>query len=140
MMAAVRLRNSTALLAAFAALTLDGVARADLPPPADYVDPCESAVLDESCQRCGSPEFKSPECHVKAREGGLVQRCQAWSYTMYCREGGAAAAEAVKPAEAPAATPPAASCAVVGTGDGWAIGGLVLVALAPLRRRRARGR
>ncbi len=79
----MRSRSSIALLAALAVLALDGVARADVPPPEDYVDPCKSAALDESCQRCVSPEFKNPDCHAKAREGGLVQRCQGWSYTMY---------------------------------------------------------
>lgn len=162
----MRSRSSIALLAALAVLALDGVARADVPPPEDYVDPCKSAALDESCQRCVSPEFKNPDCHAKAREGGLVQRCQGWSYTMYCREGGAAeaakpvaapaaepaaepvkpteAAEAVKPTEAPAATPPSASCAVAGSGSGsgsgWALGWLLLVAAARVRRGRGRSR
>lgn len=156
MMADVRSCHSIALLAALAVMIPVGVTRADVPPPEDYVDPCKSAALDESCQRCVSPEFKNPECHAKAREGGLVQRCQGWSYTMYCREGGAVkpadapavepaavaveSAEAVKPAEAPAATPPAASCSAAGSGSGWTVGGMLLVVAGHLRRGRARGR
>ncbi|MCA9661326.1 MAG: hypothetical protein KC486_23505 [Myxococcales bacterium] len=59
-------------------------ARADVAPPADYVDPCESAELDASCRRCTSPEFKDPDCHKQALAAGQELRCQGWSYAMYC--------------------------------------------------------
>ncbi|MEZ4447840.1 MAG: hypothetical protein R3B09_00085 [Nannocystaceae bacterium] len=77
------------LLTVFAALAPAGVARADVAPPPDYVDPCKSVVLDASCRRCTAPEFKDRTCHEEARAAGLTERCHGWGYAMYCNESGA---------------------------------------------------
>ncbi|MEZ4382191.1 MAG: hypothetical protein R3A79_12645 [Nannocystaceae bacterium] len=91
-----------------AVLLLPAAARADAAPPADWVDPCKSVALDDSCQRCSAPEFKDRGCHERARAAGQEARCRGWNYTMYC--GGAPqptieAPETLAPAQDPA--PPA---------------------------------
>lgn len=72
------------LLVAASLLLLPAAARADVAPPPDYVDPCKTAELDDSCQRCIAPEFKNPGCHERARAAGQTVRCTGWSYVMYC--------------------------------------------------------
>jgi hypothetical protein len=98
------------LVIAASVLLLPAAARADVAPPPDYVDPCKTAELDDSCERCISPEFKSPACHERARAAGKTVRCQGWSYAMYCGGEPAPSVEALaeaSPAEAPPPTQPA---------------------------------
>lgn len=91
------------LLVALAVFGSAGVARADVAPPSDYVDPCKSLEFGPTCQRCTSPEFKSPECHEGARTAGMLERCRGWSYMVYCPEGESVVeiAEAAPPTPTP---------------------------------------
>ena len=59
-------------------------ARADVAPPDDYQNPCAKMILPDTCRRCISPEFKARACHEQAKNDGMVLRCQAWNYAMYC--------------------------------------------------------
>jgi hypothetical protein len=61
--------------------------QADLPPPADWKDPCLSTKIgpDEECIQCGSPEFKARACHQRAAREGYRERCRGWSYVKLCR-------------------------------------------------------
>lgn len=83
------MRAMTRLLAlVVATLVPAGAAHADAAPPDDYVDPCASMTFDADCRRCSAPEFKSRDCHERARAAGLVERCRGWNYAMYCGKDG----------------------------------------------------
>ncbi len=160
------MRAMTRLLAlVVATLVPAGAVRADAAPPDDYVDPCASMTFEASCRRCSAPEFKSRDCHERARAAGLVERCRGWNYAMYCGKDGTPQpppephnapvpppdvpspppTPAPTPAPVQQPTPPPAPPPAVAQGGGCTIHGggdasdLALVLLLPvvLRRRRA---
>lgn len=136
------------------------VARADVAPPAGYVDPCKDVTLDEGCRLCTIPEFKGPDCHKDAVRDGLVERCSGWSSRMYCpKEPGPGDPKLAVPPESPPVAPPsppaqaaapparaekegprasAASCSVDGDDDRGGLAGLVVLLVGLARWRSAR--
>ncbi|MFO0747220.1 MAG: hypothetical protein U1F43_16375 [Myxococcota bacterium] len=137
------------LALALTLIALSSAARADVPPPADWKDPCLEAGIQpgDDCIRCGAPEFKDRACYERAQTDGYVQRCRGWSYAMLCRAK-AEPANVAEPALATVAEPapvvatdptpaPAKRSACAGGAD--ASGALaVLVGLATWVARRRR--
>jgi len=127
-------------------------ARADLPPPPDYVEQCtvvRQQADDELCKRCGGPwHGDSQKCHRLFEATAFTKRCKTLGASVWdevwCRP--LTAGElAQRPAPAPVSVPARSGCSGSSCSVGWhprrfgsaAIGASIL-ALGLLRWRRRR--
>ncbi len=90
-------------------LSWSAVARADVPPPDDWKDPCISANITaaDDCVRCVAPAFKDAHCYAEAKAAGRSERCRGWNYAMLCKPTTSTPEpNAPTPPAPPAASPP----------------------------------
>lgn len=135
--------HGAVLVALLGVIAFPRVARADEPPPDDYVEECTAERQCPGGRTCVAVRGKpSPECASAATGAGMEERCHSWgamsSNVVFCAMG----------AERPASRrggrgKGCGGCSGAGAGfDGGTLGGgsVIAIALAVAARRGARGR
>jgi hypothetical protein len=132
-----------ASLSAVSVVSVASVARADVPPPSDYVEQCTLEIQCKDGRACGTFHGEAnPECAKAATEAGMEQRCTSWGATV----GGAVFCPKGAPVPPPRAAPAKKGCggcvaaSASANGDGLVVTGVAALVIGAALARRIRRR
>lgn len=132
------------LVSSLSVASVASVARADVPPPSDYVEQCTPEIQCKGGRVCGTFHGEAnAECAKAATEAGMEQRCTSWGATVgsavFCPKG-AAVPEPPKAAPAKKGCGGCVTASTSANGDGLAVGAIAALVIGAGLARRARRR
>lgn len=141
----VPMRRAVLALAVLVSLPLlPSAARADVPPPSDYVEQCTPDIQCKDGRVCGTFHGEAnADCAKAATEAGLEQRCTSWGATVgsavFCPKG-APVPEPPKVAPAKKGCGGCVSASASASGGGLVVSTLAALVIGAVLARRARRR